>query len=369
MTTMIKDVRFLQKGTMCFGDLYMENGFIERIDYKTAKPLSDLAINGFIDVHTHGFRGFTCEAADPKALQQLAEEYAKRGIVGFTATLDPMSFEAYEQILQAYREAFQGEYHGARFYGIHMEGPYLNPLEANDLNPAMLKQIDLEQLEAFLGRNHDIIKIMSIAPELPMGMEAVRMLHRYGIHTSFAHTRADYQTAQMAMLHGVSLVTHLGNAMPDIDHHQPGILDAILNSQCICELNMDSVHIQKPMLQWLIRLLGSDRVMAISDGSSFSGFEYPDGYQLDSCHVVKSNAIYCHEHLSSSFRDLLDAFQYLYKEQGYSLEDCMKMTSINAGKLLHTMNYEIALGKKVDLAILDHNMELKDVIICGQHSL
>lgn len=369
MKTVVSDVRFLQKGTMCFGDLYITDGFVEHIDYKTPKPLSDLAINGFVDVHTHGFRGISCEHTDPEVLRQLAIEYAKRGTVGFVATLDALSFTQYEAVFAAYREAFQGEYDGARFYGIHMEGPYLNPKEVSDLPKERLKSIDLEALEAFLWKHSDLLKIMTIAPELAHGEEAVNMLRRFGVQASLGHTRMTYETAVTMLETKLHQVTHLCNAMPDLNHHTPSVMDAILTSSCMCELNMDGVHIQKPMLSWLIKLLGAKRIMAISDGSLFSGFEYPEGYQLDDHHVVKNNAIYYHDHLCSSFHDLLDAFQYLYRELKLPLEDCLAMTCINAGRLVTTLNYEIDLGKKADLVILDHNVELKDVIINGKHSL
>ena len=90
---------------------------------------------------------------------------------------------------------------------------------------------------------------------------------------------------------------------------------------------------------------------------------------MDHEHVVKNNAIYCHDHLCNSFRDLLDAFQYLYLELKLPLEDCVAMTSTNAAIQLNSLSYEIALGKPCDLLVLDHNLELKDVIIDGNHSL
>ena len=369
MKTIIQDVRFLQRGTMCFGDLHIEDGYVERIDYKTPKPYSDLAINGFVDIHTHGFRGIACENKDPNALRELANAYAKRGTVAFAATLDPLPFCEYEEIFAAYREAFQGNYSGAIWCGMHLEGPYLNPQKAYALHPEHVKAIDLQELEQFLKRNSDIIRVMSLAPELENGMEAIRLLQRYGVKPSLAHTLADYDTTTQAIENGMHQVTHLCNAMPEFNHHRAQALDAIIASDCMCELNMDGVHIQKPMLQWLISLLGADRIMAISDGTAFSGFEYPDGYALNEYCIAKNNAIYRQGRLYSSFQDLLDAFRFLHCECELPLEDCLKMTSLNAGKLLHTLNYEIGLGKKADLALLDHNMELKNVIINGKNSL
>lgn len=369
MKTILENIRFMQKGTLCFGDLYMEDGFIQRIDYKTPKPHSDIAINGFIDIHTHGFRGVSTTSTDPLKLQELAMLYAKRGIVGFCATLPAMSLKRYEEILQAYRKAFQGDYKGARFLGIHLEGPFLNPLQTNDCELSDLQAIDLKELESFLFRNSDIIKVISIAPEVQHGQEAIRMLHRFGIKASIGHTKCSYEEALAAIENGATHVTHICNAMDELSHKHSSVMDAILNSDNLCEMNVDQIHIQKAMLQWLISVLGPDRIMCISDGSSFSGFEYPDGFRLDEHHVVKQNAIYYDDVLSGSFRDLFDAFQYLYKELEYTVEDCMKMTSINAGRELQSLNYEIGLGKKVDLVILDHNMELQDVIIQGKHAL
>lgn len=369
MRLTVEDVRFIQQGTMCFGDLYLEDGFVERIDYKTPKPYCGVAINGFVDIHTHGFRGLAAESCDPAVLNQLAIEYAKRGTVGFLATLDPMPLKHYEAILKSYRKAFKGDYLGARFYGVHLEGPYLNPKRANDLDITALQKIDLQELEHFLFHYSDVIKIMSIAPELENGMEAVSMLQRFGVIASIAHSECTYEQTKQAINCGITQATHLCNAMADFDHHKESILDAIIESDIPCELNMDGVHIQRPMLKWLIKLLGTKRVMAISDGSSYSGYEYPQGYQLDHKHIVKNNAIYANDCLANSFQDLLDAFRYLYLELKYPLADCIAMTCTNAGRLINTLNYEIGLGKKADLVVLDHNMELKDVIINGKHSL
>ena len=72
MKTIVREVRFLQRGTLCFGDLYIEDGYLERIDYKTPKPHSDIAVNGFVDLHTHGLCGIATANQDSDALRALA---------------------------------------------------------------------------------------------------------------------------------------------------------------------------------------------------------------------------------------------------------------------------------------------------------
>lgn len=86
MKRIIENVKFMLDGTMVFGDLHLENGIVERIDYKTPHMMSDIAIPGLVDIHTHGFHGLTCESTDKKHLHLLAKEYAKRGITSFCPT-------------------------------------------------------------------------------------------------------------------------------------------------------------------------------------------------------------------------------------------------------------------------------------------
>ena len=164
-------------------------------------------------------------------------------------------------------------------------------------------------------------------------------------------------------------ITHLGNTMPEITHHKPGMMDAVFLSDCLCEVIMDGVHMQKEMLKWVIRLLGCSRVVAVSDGTPFSGFHYPDGYELEDGSVIRNGAVYKEDVLLGSSCDLLDIFQYLYKQEGYDLSDCIRMCSTNAARMLKTYAHEIGLGKNINLVILGHDMRVKEVIINGRSAL
>ena len=100
MKKIIENVKFIQDGTLVFGDLHLEYGFVERIDYKTPHANSYLAIPGFIDLHTHGFRGHDCDNIQPENLKQLALEYAKRGITAFCPTISARSLAEYAAIIE-----------------------------------------------------------------------------------------------------------------------------------------------------------------------------------------------------------------------------------------------------------------------------
>lgn len=369
MKKVIENVKFMQEGTMVFGDLYMEDGFVQRIDYKTPHSICDIAVPGFIDLHTHGFRSHACDNIDSENLHALAMAYAKRGITSFCATISSRPLKAYEPIIEAYRNVFQGDTRGAQFAGFHLEGPYLNPQRCGNQGKENLCDIHLGELEEFLSRYHDDIRIMTIAPELEYAQEAIALLNLYGVQASLGHTMASFNQTMEAFESGASRITHLGNTMPMIDHHKETMMDAVFLSECSCEIIMDRVHMQKRMLNWIIRLLGTKRITAVSDGTMYSGYDDGENIPLEEGMSIHNNALYKGDVLMGSCCDLLDIFRYLYEEEQYDLIDCIQMCSTNAAKILRSYTTEIGLGKKIDLTILDHNLQIKDVIINGRSSI
>lgn len=352
MKKTIENIKFMQEGTLVFGDLYMEDGIVQRIDYKTPHTACDIAVPGFVDIHTHGFQAISCEENDTKKLKALACAYATRGITSFCATLSPRPLCEYVDIINAYRLLFQGDSEGAQFAGFHLEGPYITSYKGKTLDCDM-QSIHLGELEAFLSSYHDDIRIMTIAPELPHAQEAIQLLNLYGVQVSLGHTCATFAQTQEAFSNGASLISHLGNAMPTIDHRKETMVDAIFLSDCTCEIIMDRSHLQKRMLRWIIQLLGTKRIIAVGDGSIYEGCD-PTQH--------RSNA------LLGNCCDILDIFRYLYVEEQYELLDCMRMCSTNAAKLLKSYTTSIGLGKKVDITILDPTLQIKEVIINGRSS-
>lgn len=369
MKKIIENVKFMQSGTLVFGDLYIENGFVERIDYKTPHMESDLLIPGFVDIHTHGFRGINCDEIDPNQLRKLALEYPKRGITSFCATLSSRSLEEYAQIIDAYKLVFQGEYKGARFCGFHLEGPYISAEKAGAVELSNLYPIHISELETFLATYHKDISIMTIAPEVEHADEAIRLLHLYGVNVSLGHTNASYDQTNHAFELGATQITHFGNTMPTIDHRKPNMVDAVFLSDCLCEIIMDGVHLQKEMLRWVIKLLGFDRMIAVSDGECYSGYDDSTQYALGTGLSTHEGGVYKEGILYGGCKDLLNIFQYLYNELEYDLEDCLKLCSINASKMLKLYTYEIALGKRIDFTVLSHDLKIKEVVINGKSAL
>lgn len=364
----IENVKFFQEGTLVFGDLYLEDGFVERIDYKTPKMESDLALPGFVDIHTHGCMGISADTTDIQELLKLAMLYPKLGVTAFCPTLASRSLKEYEPLIEAYRTAFRGSYKGARYMGLHLEGPYLNPDMNGAMNRKDIHPVNIGELDTFLGKYHEDIAIMTIAPEVENAQEAIRLLHLYGVEVSLGHTKASYDEVMEAFDNGADQITHLGNTMPHVDHHKENMMDAIFLGDCLCEVIMDGIHVQPYMLKWMIPMIGSKRITAISD-SKFAGLDTHGVHPIDEHVSIINGAVYMDGELKWGCHDLLSTFTYLYKELHFDLMECVDMCSLNAAKKLKTYAHEIGLGKKIDLVILDHHLKLKEVVINGRSML
>lgn len=337
MKTIVENVHFIQDGTMVFGDLYLENGYVERINYKTANGVNRIAAIGLVDLHTHGINGYTSECLDVAQLRDMALEYARWGVTSFAPTLRARPLQEFIPYLEAYRKAYGSDYHGARYVGAHLEGPYLNPAEAGNMDPSSFQKINIDELQQFLNQYHKDIAMMTIAPELENAQEAIYLLHLYGVEVSLGHTSASYEECQNAFREGASQITHLCNSMPALDHHERNMMDAVLLSDCACTIIFDHAHISDEMLKWLIPMLGTKRIIAISNGD---------------------------ERLRMRQTTLLDMFKDLYRE--YGLQKASEMCSLNASNLMKSYTNQIKLGRKVDLMVLDEHLNLQDVLMEGR---
>ena len=348
------------------GKLEMENNNCsdEVIDCKGV----NYVIPGFIDIHTHGFSGYSSEE-DVLGLKKIAIQYAKRGTLGFCPTIGPRSIEKYIKIIDTYKEAFSGDYEGARFLGLHLEGPYLSPEKAGAIDPDSMYSIDLKELESFLLKTEGYIKIMTIAPELPFAKEAVELLVKYNIIPSAGHTNANYDDTRKCIDAGLCQATHMFNAMRPIHHREPGVIGALLNDDKVyCELIADGVHVNTKIMELLIKVKGFNKIAAVSDGGDTCGIDFEDGHILPDGSIIRNGAVYCTdgETLSGSTRDVYSHFKSFINKMNIKLWDSVKLTSTNAAESLKLNFGSIEISKKANILILNDNFDIQNIIIEGK---
>ena len=222
---------------------------------------------GFINIHIHGCLGADTMDKDPEAIPTMRRGLTKMGVTSLLPTTMTCPLEEIYQALANVRNNMQSE-GGAEVLGAHMEGPFISPDKKGAQSAASIRPADFKLLEPYL----DVIKYITLAPEELHGDYAfVEQCRRAGIHVSMGHTSADYEAALEAYHHGIRHATHLFNAMAPFQHRKPGVVGAVLDTDCVAELIADGIHAHAAAQRLAWRLKGEGRLILITDSMRACG--------------------------------------------------------------------------------------------------
>jgi len=220
-------------------------------------------IPGLIDLQVNGAGGVDL-ASDEKpcfAVAEVARVLARHGVTGFCPTVVTSPPEVILSRLGVYGpKPHPG---GAESLGAHLEGPFLSPQRPGVHEPSHLRLPDPLEIEDWIQSGPPAI--VTLAPELPGGLEAVDRLVRAGVLVSLGHSIADADDALAALAAGARMGTHLFNAMPPLHHRHPGLVGALLASDALVSLIADGVHIDPLVVELAVRAAGVGRVALVSD--------------------------------------------------------------------------------------------------------
>ena len=224
---------------------------------------------GLIDLQVNGAGGVDFTAADnpEAALEHVARVLAQRGVTSFCPTLvssaEPVIVE---------RLALLGPRRvdgGATSLGAHVEGPFIAPERRGVHDPRALRPASTAEIERWLSVGRPAI--VTLAPEVPGALEAVRQLRSAGVVVSLGHSAADAAAARAALEAGASMGTHLFNAMPPLHHRVPGVVGALLASTATLGVIADGVHVDPLILDLIVGRAGVARVALVSDALAAAG--------------------------------------------------------------------------------------------------
>lgn len=236
---------------------------------------------GLIDKHNHGALGFEANRPDEEKCAAWLSLLAGCGVTNVLYTPSTCEPEATAAALAFCREMMEkqakGELSGAKIEGVHMEGPFIDPVRGGAMDRAKIQEPSLEAFYANVGPNAPLVRAITVAPEMPGAAKLAGELVKMGIRVQAGHTDATAQQAEKAFREdGFSGVTHFYNAARPLNQRDPGILaEAMLEEGVSCEAICDFVHVAPKMLQLLMRAKGYGGVCMISDSVSTAGL--PDG--------------------------------------------------------------------------------------------
>ncbi|MDZ4907118.1 amidohydrolase family protein, partial [Clostridium perfringens] len=154
-------------------------------------------IPGMIDVHIHGANNHDMMDGTTKSIQEVSKKCAETGCTSFLATSVSSSLEDLLSMISSVKKVLGNE-EGAKIVGIHLEGPYLNVEKKGMQNPKHLRHPNLEEMDIIFKEAGDLIKMVTIAPELPGGIELIHYLRNRNVVVAIAHSTATYEEARKA---------------------------------------------------------------------------------------------------------------------------------------------------------------------------
>jgi len=326
-----------------------------------------LVMPGFIDIHVHGMAGHDTMDATPQALEGISREMVKYGVTSFLATTVTDDLERSRKAIDNVRKN-RASVSGAKCQGVHLEGPFINPIMKGAHNEAYIITPD----ESLFHGDEDTIKLITYAPELDPLKRMIAWSKRSGIKLSLGHSNATYDEAIDAFDSGVHSVTHVFNAMRGLHHREPGVIGAVLNREVYTELIADIIHVNPALFKTLYQHKGNRKLMLVTDCMRAGGLTAGE-YSLGSLQVLVD-----HEKavlkdggaLAGSILTMNHALKHFIMHTNEAVEDVIFMLGENQATL---MGFEdigsLKPGYWADLVILNDAFEVMQTYVNGNPTL
>ena len=322
-------------------------------------------VPGFIDLHMHGGGGHATLSADPTEIASAAAFHRAHGTTGSLASIVSAPLSETLAALEAVRAAVPN------VIGSHLEGPFLNPARAGAHDPAHLLPPDPATFERMLDAAGGTLRVITVAPELPGGIELVRRAAAAGVVVAVGHSDATHDEASVAFDAGASLVTHLFNAMRPWHHREPGLVGAALTrADVVCELINDGIHLHDATAKVAFEAAGPGRIALVTDAIAAAGTG--DGeLRLGSAAVHVSGGaarLADGQTLAGSTLTMDLAFRRAVRELGVPIEDAVRASSTTAARVLGMADRvgSLEAGRDADLLVLTEDLAVDAVMAGGR---
>ncbi|MDD2328692.1 MAG: N-acetylglucosamine-6-phosphate deacetylase [bacterium] len=384
----------IQNGKVIFLDrikenltVVVENGTITDVVSKSEfTPLAhDVVIDaagkyvssGFIDIHTHGGGGHDFMDGTVEAYLGAAETHVKYGTTALLPTTLTSTTDELFKTFTIYKEAVKRNNKGARFLGLHLEGPYFAYNQRGAQDPKYLRNPEPEEYNAIMAASDDIVR-WSLAPELPGALEFGKVLREKNILTAVAHSDAVYEEVLDAFDAGFSLATHLYSGMSTITrrnaYRYAGVVEAAyLIDEMDVEIIADGVHLPKSLLQFVYKFKGPDRTALCTD--SMRGAGMPDGESILGS-LEKGQKVIIEDGVAklpdrTAFAGSVATTDRLVRTMVQLAEvplvEAVRMMTLTPARIMKLDHCKgsVSKGKDADLVIFDDNINVSHTIIEG----
>ncbi len=350
-----------------------------------------IVVPGFIDVHVHGIEGL--DTLDEEApLAPIATRLPRYGVTAFCPTTVACSPAELARVLTAVMRERQQAPVGARVLPAHLESNFINPeyrgaqpLTCLRLPPSGDRVPSSAQgasgprsddadysgsdIVATLDARAGATAIVTMAPELPGGLDLVASLVGRGIRVSLGHSGATYEEACAGIAAGARHATHLFNRMSPLHHRDPGLVGAVLEHEDVdAELICDGYHVHPSAARLALRAKSVEHIIAITDGTGGSGLPIGSTARLGGRRItVKDTAAFLDDGtLAGSTLTLDRAFRNVVQRFGCSLVEAARLCATNPARALRLADQgRLAPGHLADFVVLDEDLRVRETWVGG----
>lgn len=323
---------------------------------------------GLIDTHLHGGLEADVMDASPEALGTIACHLARHGVTAWLPTTVACAADELERILAAIESVRARAEAGARILGAHLESNFLAPRFKGAQPAPFLRLPGDAEIEAVIRRHAGVIRLVTLAPELPGALDLIRRLVASGIRVAVGHTDATYDQVLAAVEAGATRVTHLCNAQRGFHHREPGVLGAGLDLDSLaCEIIADGMHVHPAGLRIARRCKGSEGLILVSDALRGTGLP-PGRRELGGQVTILDGRVARLEDgtIAGSCITLDAAVRTMIEQGGATPAEAVAMaTRAPADSLGLSGKGRLAVGGDADVTIFDPEWQVRATVIGG----
>ena len=351
-------------------EIVTQHGKIVEIRQQTKAPANDVVdvdgnylAPGFIDLHVHGALGRDTMEASAEAFRAICDYHASGGTTSLLLTTATAPIDAIVDVLKAVRDCRSTI---PQIAGVHIEGPFISKTKHGAQRAEFIRN-PTPQIVGRLLEYTDVIKRITIAPELPGALEAIENFHARKVSVSGGHSNAWDDEARSGFARGMRSVTHTFNCMSSARRRGidrvAGLLEfALSEPEILCELIADGHHVSATLMKMLYRAKGAAGICLVTDATAGAGLADGSQFSLFGNECVLEGGVCLladHSALAGSAARMIDLVRTLVDDVGLPLYEAITMATDNPARAISLeTKARVAVGAEADLVVLSSELEV-----------
>lgn len=326
---------------------------------------------GFIDLHVHGALGRDAMEASAEGFQAVCDYHASGGTTSLLLATATAPFDRIADVLTAIRKCCCSI---KQIAGVHVEGPFISKAKCGAQRAEFIENPSRASVQQLLDYS-DVIKRITIAPELPGAFEAIENFRTHEISVSGGHSNAWDEEAREGFARGMRSVTHTFNCMSSARrrgiYRVGGLLEFALSEPRIsCELIADGHHVSETLMKMLYRAKGPRGICLVTDATAGAGLPDKSQFSLFGRDCVVEDGVCLladHSALAGSASRMIDLVRTMVMKVNVPLHEAVMMATENPAR---AVGFEakgcLKVDADADLVVLSPELEVLRTFSGGQ---